>query len=324
MSSNQEYDEMTDEEIQYRDECQKLAARGRRLRRAALYTGVLTVVSILCTIYTTIAVRWYLLEWDQPEKIAYEIAERIYLFKAGIFFDIVVCIVDVVIGCTLGLILVGAGVNPATAVTVVVFKIVQQAIAAGNIIFMMAASLLLDEELPVADVIQKYFYSDNMPPIGTQLSYMMLLINRYGHYLAQIFGGIYMCILGSTIVLWGVFPRYLGYCMCLAGFGYGINSCLFLFWPGYDGIVTWIMLLPALMTHFWLAGWLLVNTPHPSKNRDLFVTSRTGAKEEALSYKYNTPDDAPSSPRNESQPYIPRDAPPSPVKPAHTQEQERA
>merc|ERR1719253_2553087 len=242
MVSNQQYDQMTDEEIQYREECEKLAARGRRLRRAALSTGIMTVITILCTIYTTIAVRWYLLEWDQPEKITYEVTERIVLYKAGVFFDIVVCILDVIIGVTLGLILVGAGVNPATAVTVVVFKIVQQAVSAGNITFMIAAGLLLDEELPVAEVIQKYFYSDNMPPIGTQLAYML--------------------ILGSTIVLWGVFPRYSGYCMSMAGVGYLINSALFLFWPGYDGLVTWIMLLPALCSHFWLAGWLLVNTPH--------------------------------------------------------------
>ena len=35
------------------------------------------------------------------------------------------------------------------------------------------------------EVIQKYFYSDNMPPIGTQLSYLLLLINQYGYYLQQ-------------------------------------------------------------------------------------------------------------------------------------------
>jgi len=309
MVSNQQYDQMTDEEIQYREECEKLAARGRRLRRAALSTGIMTVITILCTIYTTIAVRWYLLEWDQPEKITYEVTERIVLYKAGVFFDIVVCILDVIIGVTLGLILVGAGVNPATAVTVVVFKIVQQAVSAGNITFMIAAGLLLDEELPVAEVIQKYFYSDNMPPIGTQLAYMLLLINRYGHYLSQIFGGVYMLILGSTIVLWGVFPRYLGYCMSMAGVGYLINSALFLFWPGYDGLVTWIMLLPALCSHFWLAGWLLVNTPHPSKNRDLWGVSRAGFAEETVPHPYSTKD--PTSGANSTDPVKPSATPAS-------------
>merc|ERR1712232_510156 len=72
--------------------------------------------------------------------------------------------------------------------------------------------------------------------------------------------------------------------MCFAGVGYTINSCAFLFWPSYDGLITWLMLLPAFVTHFWLAGWLLVNTPHPAKNRDLFVFSR---KDEPIQQPYS-------------------------------------
>jgi len=273
-SEDNEFVQMSDSELQYSEECEKLAKRGRRLRRAALATGILTVISILCTIYSTVAVRWVLMEWQQPEKTAYEIMENLAVFKVGIFFDIIICIVDIVIGVTLGLILVGAGVNPASAVTIVTFKVVQQAVSAANVIFMVAAGILLDENISFAGTIQNYFYSDNMPPIGTQLSYLFLIMNKYGHYLSQCFGGVYMFMLGFVIVLWGVFPRYMGYCMCLAGVGFGINSCLFLFWPGYDGVVTWLLLLPALFAHFWLAGWLLVNTPHPSKNRDLWGTRR--------------------------------------------------
>jgi len=270
MSSNDQFIQMTDSEADYKVECQKLAKRGKRLRRAALTTGILTVISIMCTIYTTIAVRWVLIEWLQPEKTAYEISESMTIFKIGIFFDLLTCIVDVIIGVTLGLIMVGAGVNPATAVTICTFKIVQQAISAANIIFLVGAGLLLDVKSPLYEVMQKYFYSDNMPPIGTQISYLLLLINQFGYYIQQIFGGMYMVMLGLCICMWGVFPRYLGISMWLAGAGYILNSCLFLFFPGYDGLITWVLLLPALITHFWLAGWLLVNTPHPSKNRDLF------------------------------------------------------
>eukprot|EP00531_Pseudo-nitzschia_arenysensis_P002910 CAMPEP_0116124366 /NCGR_PEP_ID=MMETSP0329-20121206/5243_1 /TAXON_ID=697910 /ORGANISM="Pseudo-nitzschia arenysensis, Strain B593" /LENGTH=287 /DNA_ID=CAMNT_0003618343 /DNA_START=106 /DNA_END=969 /DNA_ORIENTATION=+ len=262
--------QMTDSEAVYEEECQKLEARGKRLRRAALTTGILTVISILATIYTTIAVRWVLVEWAEPEKTAYEITENMAVYKIGVFLELVVCIVDVVIGITLGLIMVGAGVNPATAVTICTFKIVQQAISAANMIFLVGAGLLLDYNNPIYDVVQKYFYSDNMPPIGTQLSYLFLLVNQYGFYLQQVFGGMYMVMLGACICMWGVFPRYLGMSMWAAGIGYIVNSCLFLFFPGYDGVISWLLLFPALLTHFWLAGWLLVNTPHPSKNRNLF------------------------------------------------------
>jgi len=267
---------MTESEAIYEVECQKLEKRGKRLRRAALTTGILTVISIICTIYTTIAVRWVLVEWQQPEKTAYEITEGMVAFKTGIFLELVICIVDVIIGITLGLIMVGAGVNPATAVTICTFKVVQQAISAANIIFLVGASVLLDASSPLYEVVQKYFYSDNMPPIGTQLSYLLLVINQYGFYTQQIFGGMYMVLLGSCICLWGVFPRYLGMSMWTAGIGYIVNSCLYLFFPGYDGLITWLLLLPALITHFWLAGWLLVNTPHPSKNRNIFPSFMGG------------------------------------------------
>ena len=185
MSNADQFIQMTDSEAVYEEECNKLEARGKRLRRAALVTGILTVVSILCTIYTTIAVRWVLVDWQQPEKTAYDVSESMGAFKLGTFLEIVVCIVDVVIGITLGLIMVGAGVNPATAVTICTFKVVQQAISAANIIFLVGAGLLLDSSSPTYNVIQNYFYSDNMPPIGTQLSYLLLLVNQYGFYLQQ-------------------------------------------------------------------------------------------------------------------------------------------
>ena len=185
MSADQQFVQMSDSEAIYEEECQKLEKRGKRLRRAALTTGILIVVSILCTIYTTIAVRWVLIEWQQPEKTAYEITENMFGFKLGIFLELVVCIVDVVVGITLGLIIVGAGVNPATAVTICTFKVVQQAVSAANIIFLVGGSLLLDNSSAIYDVVQKYFYSDNLPPIGTQLSYLLLLINQYGFYLQQ-------------------------------------------------------------------------------------------------------------------------------------------
>ena len=119
-----------------------------------------------------------------------------------------------------------------------------------------------------------------------------------------------MFTLGFTICLWGVFPRYLGISMCLAGCGYGLNSCLFLFWPGYDGLITWLLLIPALITHFWLAGWLLVNTPHPSKNRNIFGSSSSAPSSHqemdkiAATYEQPAYEETrdPNSPRAQQQP----------------------
>jgi hypothetical protein len=183
--SSQQFVQMSDEEAMYQEEVQKLEKRGKRLRRAALTAGIFSIVSIVCTIYTTIAVRWVLIEWYQPEKTAYQIAESIAMYKFGIIGDIIVVISDTLVGVLLGLILIGAGVNPATSSILIAFKLIQQSINGANVLFSIAAALLLDDNLPINEVIQKYFYSDNMPPIGTQISYMFLMLNQYGHYFMQ-------------------------------------------------------------------------------------------------------------------------------------------
>jgi hypothetical protein len=183
--SSQQFVQMSDDELAFQQEVEQLEKRGKRLRRAALTAGIFSVISIIATIYTTIAVRWVLIEWQQPEKTAYQISESIVAYKFGVIGDILTVICDTFVGVLLGLILIGAGVNPATSSIIIAFKIVQQAINGANVLFGIAAGLLLDENLPISDVIQKYFYSDNMPPIGTQIAYMFLMLNQYGHYFMQ-------------------------------------------------------------------------------------------------------------------------------------------
>ena len=51
------------------------------------------------------------------------------------------------------------------------------------------------------------------------------------------------------------------------------NSALFVIWPGYDGELSLLLDLPMLIAEFWLCGWLLVNVPHPAKNREFFPKS---------------------------------------------------
>jgi hypothetical protein len=280
-----EFVQMTDEEVYYREEEALMEKKGRRLRRAALTAGIFQAISIVCVIYATITIRWVLIEWQQPEKTAYDIADNMGLFKLSIFCDTVITIVDTLVGTLVGMILMGAGVNPATAAIVIVFKLIQQAIMGANVIFLIGAVLLVDENLPLADTIKNYYYSDNQPPIGTQVAYFMLLLNKYGHIFGQVLAGVHYGILGFAIVMWGVFPRYLGITLFIAGPCLIANSFLFFYWPGYDGELTLLLMLPTGIASIWLCGWLLVNTPHPSKNRDLFSSNRLEAPKEGQQHE---------------------------------------
>ena len=85
-----------------------------------------------------------------------------------------------------------------------------------------------------------------------------------------VFSGVHFLLLGLTIILWGVFPRWMGYIIVFAGPCMIANSVFYIIWPGYDGDLTLLLDLPALIAEFWLCGWLLVNVPHPAKNREFF------------------------------------------------------
>lgn len=184
-STDQQFIQMSDEEAIYQESVALMEKRGRRLRRAALTAGIFQAISIVCMIYSTIAIRWVLIEWQQPEKTVYQIAENMGMFKVGLLADGLTAVADTMVGVLIGLILIGAGVNPATSSLIIVFKVLQQAIMAISCVFMFISLVMVDENLAIYKTIQNYFYSDNMPPIGTQISYIMLLLNKYGVIYAQ-------------------------------------------------------------------------------------------------------------------------------------------
>lgn len=253
--------------------------KGRRLRRAALGMGILMAISIVCQLYSLIVVRWAIIDYYQPEKTAYQIIDRIGAFKFGLFCDTIMIIADSFVGILMGMILVGSGVNPAMSVMVVVFRVIQQAILGANTINMMAALVLLDPTNRLYNVIQTYFYSDWTLGIGQNLAYLFLIINRYGHIYSEFFAGISMLLFGFIIVMWGVFPRCLGYCILVSGPCFILSSFFYIFWPKYDGNLTVIFMIPVFISYIGLSGWCIVSTPHPAKNRD-FIPGLTESRSE--------------------------------------------
>ena len=169
----------------HQEEVRVLEKRGRRLRRAALAMGIFLVISIICTCYSFFAIRWNLIDYFQPEKTHYVIEERIGAFRFGVLCETLMIIAETFIGILMGIILIGAGVNPAMSVMVVTFKIIQQAICGANAITLVAALLLYDPANRYSSVIQAFFYSDWTLGIGQNLAYLFLLINRYGHIFSE-------------------------------------------------------------------------------------------------------------------------------------------
>lgn len=102
----------------------------------------------------------------------------------------------------------------------------------------------------------------------------LLILTRLSNYLSlcnlyrQVFAGIQLGLFGFVIVMWGVFPRFLGYTVVVSGPCYILSSLLYLYWPNYDGNFTAFLMIPVIISQIGLAGWCLVSTPHPAKNRE--------------------------------------------------------
>lgn len=253
------------------EEVEALGMRGRRLRRAAFSAGICQSVSVLCSAYVIVAVRWQLLDWSMLDKTVYNIQANWVVWNIGVFAETLGCVSNILLGVLLGMIMIGAGVNAASSSLIILFKLMEQVIIGVSIVNLILVGIFVNEDNALSSTIKYYYYSDAFPQTGMQFTYVLLLMNRYGVIFAQIFTGLHYCFLGWIITLWGVFPRYLGYALGIAGPCYIINVFLNLFISQYNDDFAIIFALPGIIAQFWLAAWMLVNTPHPSKNRGATV-----------------------------------------------------
>ena len=90
------------------------------------------------------------------------------------------------------------------------------------------------------------------------LAYMFLRLHGQGFIVAQIFWGLWLFPFGILVIRSGFIPRFLGYLLFIAGFGYLANSFTSLLLPSYRHLVDqFAMVLEAgeLPIIFWLLIW---------------------------------------------------------------------
>ncbi|CAJ1950598.1 unnamed protein product [Cylindrotheca closterium] len=250
------------------EEVEELAMRGKRLRSAAVGAGICQSVAVLCSSYLVFAIRWMLLDWDMIDKTIYNIQSNWIFWNVGVLAEIVGCVSNTLVGVLVGMIMIGAGVNPASCSLIILFKLMEQVIVAIAIIAMIMVGIFVYEDNAMSTTIKYYFYSDSFPQIGMQISFFLLLLNKYGIIFSHVFAGLHYSFLGFIVHKFGVFPHKLGKAMLLAGPCYIINAGLNLLISRYNDQLHVFFALPGILVQFWLASWLLINTPSPSKNRE--------------------------------------------------------
>ena len=243
----------------------ELSARNipTRLRRWGRLTGILYCVIIVCGFAAELGVRGAMIDYEDPDATAQRIRANPARFRQGLLLDVLMSISDVFVSILLALILLSAGASPVLSIASSLFRFLQQAVIATNLLHMFAASLLLDRGLhptmPVASIIDDA--SSSNLDIAAKWAFFFLYMHKYGYLLALVFFGISMFLLGVIIVREGVFPHWLGVAIVAAGCGYVLDSLLYFLVGSYDGQATGILMLPVLVAEFGLAAVLLTGTP---------------------------------------------------------------
>lgn len=248
----------------------------RKIRRWSLSAGVCYLIIIVCGMTAELGIRGNLLDFSSPSTTAENIRQNPALLRQAFVLDLIVSCADVVISILFSFILVESGANPVLSLSSVAFRLLQDAVIACNLLHMFAASLLLDLSLnppfPAASAIDALasIYNDNEDKrsdelTGTDpaesLAFYFLLLHKYGNLLALVFLGVSMILLGIVVLMHGVFPRWWGGIVALAGFGYVLDSGLYFLIMGYNGEATALLMLPALVSESGVMAWLLFCSP---------------------------------------------------------------
>lgn len=242
-----------------------LVANVARLRRWAFAAGMCYSVIIICNWSAEIGVREGLIDFNDPSDTALQIRRHSQRLRVSLMLDLTKTCADVVVSILFGFILLHIGANPVLSLCSVVFRLMQQAVIASDLLLLMAAALALDHSLhptmPVSDVIDRLDTGEQ--DIGESVAFFFLRLHKYGNLLALIFFGVSLGLLGFLVIWQNVFcPRWLGIILLIAGIGYSFDSILFFLWNGYDGQLSpFLVCIPALVSEFGLTGYLLLRTP---------------------------------------------------------------
>mmetsp|Transcript_15473 Transcript_15473/g.24275 ORF Transcript_15473/g.24275 Transcript_15473/m.24275 type:complete len:273 (-) Transcript_15473:172-990(-) len=237
----------------------------KKLRRWGLSTGLLYVVIIVCGIVAEVGIRGKVIDFSSIEQTAENIRSNPKSLRYSLMLDVIMGCSDVFVSILLGFILVTAGVDPILSIASSGFRYLQQAVIACCLMFLFAASMLLDENMDaiigVGTAIESLSSGEQGVDAAESLAFFFLAMHKYGYLLALFFFGVSLFILGLLIVQRGVFPKFFGWAILLAGLGYIIDTFLYMLRTGYNGEISDYLMIPVFIAEFGFTGWLIMRAP---------------------------------------------------------------
>ncbi|MFI7068402.1 DUF4386 domain-containing protein [Kribbella sp. NPDC050124] len=182
---------------------------------------------------------------------AENIAESRTRFDLSLIAWVVIVAVDVAVSITLYLLL--APVSRAHSAVTAAFRLLYSAALAALLSYLFVGGRLLAES-------------------GERDAEALFALETFsaGFLAALIFFGIHLVFLGALFYQSRYIPRVLGVLLVIAGVGYVIDSLASLLVDGYGGILTAVLLAPAVLGEVGLTVWLLAKgLTLPSRTRGL-------------------------------------------------------
>ena len=231
--------------------------------------GVLYAIIIVCGIVSEMGLRGNLIDYSDFETTMANLqTSSSAALRWSVLLDLTMSVSDVALSILLGAVLIVNGADKLLTVMAMVFRIVQQAVLATNLLHLLVASLLLDPTVASAPVLAQAFGSDENRPVQAveSIAMLFLFVHKYGYAVALVFFSLSLALLGTVIWMSRIFPQWLGAATVLAGMGYLLDCICYFVVPGYtgDGTLNNVFMLPVFVAEFGLAGWLLARKPVPA------------------------------------------------------------
>lgn len=234
----------------------------KRTELWSFLVGILYAIIIVCGITSEVGLRGNLVDYNDADTTISNIQESPAGLRWSLLLDLTMSVSDVALSILLGAVLVVNGADKLVAVIAMVFRIVQQAVLATNLLHLFVASILLDPSLACWDALAGIF--DQVQ--AESLAMLFIYVHKYGYAVALVFFAISMVLLGGVIWQSRVYPRWIGAAIALAGVGYLLDSLSYFMVDSYtgDGTMNSIYMLPVFVAEFGFAGWLLFRKPVPA------------------------------------------------------------
>jgi len=214
--------------------------------KTARVAGILFLIMIAASFLATGFVRVTLIVPGDATATANNIMASESQFRSGIVGHLVVLITD--LGVSILLYVLLKPVSKTLSLVAAVFRLIMVAMRGINLLSHFFALLLLSGAGYLT-----VFETDQLHAL------VLLFLTAFedGVLIDYVFFSLHLFFVGYLVFKSGYLPRILGVLLIIGSFGYLTNSLTGFLFPGYEAIVTQIVLVPSAIMELPLFLWLL-------------------------------------------------------------------